>query len=639
MDINNMLAQGTMLRNGTYRIERPLSSGGFGNTYLVRNVAFNEVYAMKEFFMRGVNVRNGAAVTVSVPDNHSSYDSQKEKFKKEAIRLRALNNPHIVKVHDLFEENGTVYYVMDFINGESLADLMKRTGRPFSEQQTWKLLPQFLDALKTVHSQNIWHLDIKPGNIMIDNSGSAYLIDFGASKQISKSGSQTSSAMCYTPGYAPVEQVEQDMQKFGPWTDFYALGATLYYMQTLQQPPTSTAIAEGGAFYFPPNMSQSMQSMIRWMMEPSRNKRPASVEMIEQQLQLQPAPQPLAQPLAQPVEQPVGQGNQQPYDVNGQPVAPVPEDGDNAATQLSGQDDNSTKLPDGVEGNGSKKKGSGWWKYLLAVLLLAGIGVGAYFLFFHKSPEEKAAEADREEYEELVAECEDIIKDADNIQELLEAKKPLSDIEDMDDIHGRVMPDVYNHYDNLKKRYAKAADEKLEECIDEARNLMTRDEYKEAYDLVNSAVEVLPDNTELEEMRNNIAEQMGFLDVTDVQFANCQRDGTDINEVGSTLYASSMRYLFPKVIYNSLMPDGHELTAIELYYKIYNPDGSLNSSSNSPYGYTNKASISVVVGERNQGEWLNGWGNETTSTYSAGQYRFELYHKGRRLYQGYFQLH
>ncbi|MCR5199279.1 MAG: serine/threonine protein kinase, partial [Prevotella sp.] len=216
MDTSNMLAQGTMLRGGTYRIERPLSSGGFGNTYLVRNVVFNELYAMKEFFMRGVNMRRGTAVTVSVPDNHSSYESQKEKFNTEAKRLRALNNAHIVKVHDLFEENGTVYYVMDFINGESLSERMKHQGRPFTEQETWQILPQLLDALKAVHEKELWHMDIKPGNIMLDTNGQAYLVDFGASKQFSKNGPQTSSAMCYTPGYAPVEQVEQDMEKFGP---------------------------------------------------------------------------------------------------------------------------------------------------------------------------------------------------------------------------------------------------------------------------------------------------------------------------------------------------------------------------------------------------------------------------------------
>ena len=285
METNTMLAPGTMLRNNAYRVERQLASGGFGNTYLVRNVAFNELFALKEFFMRGVNMRNGNMVTVSVPDNHVTFESQREKFKKEAVRLRNLRNPHIVKVHDLFEENGTVYYVMDYINGESVSELLKRTGKPLGEQQSLQILRQLLDALDEVHSQHIWHLDIKPGNIMLDGSDNVYLIDFGASKQFSIQGAQTSSAMAYTPGYAPVEQVEQAMDKFGPWTDFYALGATLYYMQTLNQPPTMTALSEGNAFSFPPTMSAMMRQLIGWMMNPQRKMRPASVEQVRDKLQ------------------------------------------------------------------------------------------------------------------------------------------------------------------------------------------------------------------------------------------------------------------------------------------------------------------------------------------------------------------
>ena len=280
-----MLAPGTMLRNNAYRVERQLASGGFGNTYLVRNVAFNELFALKEFFMRGVNLRNGNMVTVSVSDNHATFESQREKFKKEAVRLRNLRNPHIVKVHDLFEENGTVYYVMDYINGESVSELLKRTGKPLDEQQSLQILRQLLDALDEVHKQRIWHLDIKPGNIMLDGSGNVYLIDFGASKQFSIQGGQTSSAMAYTPGYAPVEQVEQAMDKFGPWTDFYALGATLYYMQTLNQPPTMTALSEGNAFSFPPTMSAMMRQLISWMMNPQRKMRPESVEQVRNKLQ------------------------------------------------------------------------------------------------------------------------------------------------------------------------------------------------------------------------------------------------------------------------------------------------------------------------------------------------------------------
>ena len=118
---SSMLKVGTILR-GVYRIDSYLSSGGFGNTYVATNIEFEEIFAIKEFFMRGVTQRdeNQATVSVSNLENKNNFLEQKEKFKKEARRIRQLNNDYIIKVHDLFEENGTAYYVMDFVEGENL---------------------------------------------------------------------------------------------------------------------------------------------------------------------------------------------------------------------------------------------------------------------------------------------------------------------------------------------------------------------------------------------------------------------------------------------------------------------------------------------------------------------------------------
>lgn len=117
-----MLPVGTVLR-GTYRIEKHLASGGFGNTYLAKNTAFDEVCAIKEFFIKGVCERDDDTCTVSVSnsENTLSFEQQRGKFKKEARRLRSIRNEHVVQVHDLFEENGTAYYVMDFVDGCSLS--------------------------------------------------------------------------------------------------------------------------------------------------------------------------------------------------------------------------------------------------------------------------------------------------------------------------------------------------------------------------------------------------------------------------------------------------------------------------------------------------------------------------------------
>ncbi len=279
------LQPNTTLQGGKYKIERVLGQGGFGNTYVGYNTEFEETVAIKEFFMKGVTERDETtcAVSVSNADNVGQFEEQREKFKKEARRLRKLKNEHIVKVHDLFEENGTAYYVMDYIDGESLAEKLKRIGKPISEQNVKKLLPQILDALKEVHQNEIWHLDLKPGNIMIDKSGNAYLIDFGASKQIRANGSMTTStALCYTPGYAPNEQIGQMYDRFGPWTDIYALGATVYNLLTNKKPPMAIDIEEDeeDAFDFPNTVSDGMRKLVVWMMQPKRKARPQSVEEI-----------------------------------------------------------------------------------------------------------------------------------------------------------------------------------------------------------------------------------------------------------------------------------------------------------------------------------------------------------------------
>ena len=151
------------LQGGKYRIERVLGQGGFGNTYVGYNTEFEETVAIKEFFMKGVTERNETTSVVSVSnvDNVQQFEEQREKFKKEALRIRKLDNPHIVKVHDLFEENGTAYYVMDFVEGENLSQRLKRTGKPMAERKVREIFLQLLDALKAVHDAGMWHLDIR----------------------------------------------------------------------------------------------------------------------------------------------------------------------------------------------------------------------------------------------------------------------------------------------------------------------------------------------------------------------------------------------------------------------------------------------------------------------------------------------
>ncbi len=285
---DNLLKVGTFLNHGKYKIVCHLASGGFGNTYEAINTVFEAKCAIKEFYMSGINHRADDSLSVEISNSamNDIFETAKRKFKKEAQRLYSIQNEHIVRVHDMFEENNTVYYVMDFIEGNSLNKLMKQQGHSFNENQCKRILLQMCDALKCIHAQKLWHMDIKPGNIMMDNQGKCTLIDFGASKQtdLDNGKTVTASAIAQTPGYAPSEQINGNYDHWGPWTDFYALGATLYNLITDKRPPLrdDIDIEQEKAFSFSDDVSQVMRNLIISMMQPIYIRRPQNVDEILQ---------------------------------------------------------------------------------------------------------------------------------------------------------------------------------------------------------------------------------------------------------------------------------------------------------------------------------------------------------------------
>lgn len=283
---HSLLPVGTLLFHGTYRVVRHLASGGFGNTYEAVDTQLGDSVAIKEFFPKQLCGRSseGGTVTLLSTDCGELFTQLRTKFKKEATRIRKLNHPHIVRVLAYFEEQGTAFYVMDFLRGESLSARTKRTGRPLTEAEVRRYLPQVLSALKEMHAKELWHLDLKPGNIMINERDEAVLIDFGASKQLrSEEGVSVSTSLscAYTPGYAPLELVDQHLEKFGPWTDLYSLGATLYNLLTGARPLSPSHLIQGEQLAFSHSVSAAMQQLITWLMQPVMSKRPQSVGEVE----------------------------------------------------------------------------------------------------------------------------------------------------------------------------------------------------------------------------------------------------------------------------------------------------------------------------------------------------------------------
>ena len=229
------LTNNTLLQGGKYKIVGHISSGGFGNTYEGVHTMMDTRVAIKEFFPKMFCNRdeNTSHVTVATQGNRELVDKLRKKFNEEAKAVFQMKHDNIVRVLDIFEENGTAYYVMEYIDGKSLNEITKERGA-LPEAEAVGYICQVADALKYVHSLNRLHLDIKPGNIMVDKNGKAILIDFGASKHYDdESGENTSTLMgVNTKGYAPIEQSTQSFTSFSPATDIYALGATLYKLLT-----------------------------------------------------------------------------------------------------------------------------------------------------------------------------------------------------------------------------------------------------------------------------------------------------------------------------------------------------------------------------------------------------------------------
>ena len=239
---------GTLLKGGTYRITRFIGSGGFGCTYEAFHTELEERVAIKEFFVKDFCNRDETTsrVSVATQSKRALVEKLRSKFKDEAKAMFRLRHPGIVRVSDVFEENGTVYYVMDFIEGRSLQAIVEEEGR-LPEHRALKYVRQVADALRYIHEYNRLHLDVKPGNIMVDSSDNAILIDFGASKQYDEeNGENTSTLVGKTPGYAPLEQMSNRVVRFFPATDIYALGATLYKLLTGVTPPDAAMLASGG---------------------------------------------------------------------------------------------------------------------------------------------------------------------------------------------------------------------------------------------------------------------------------------------------------------------------------------------------------------------------------------------------------
>lgn len=287
-DFTSILPAGATLQGGKYRILKVLGQGGFGITYLAEQTGLGMKVAVKEFFLKGSCQRDASTSRVSVPvtDNKELVSKCLKKFKSEARKIASLNNDHIVSIIDIFDENGTSYYVMKYLDGGSLADRIRHAALP--ESQALAIIREIADALKSIHTNGLLHLDIKPANILFDDRDRAVLIDFGVSKYVDnqKDTTTTSSLVGFSRGFAPLEQVNATVASLSPATDIYSLGATLFNLVVGITPPDASSVMDMGLPAFPAGISKEVQLAIDGAMQPRRKDRPqdinAFLEMLPQ---------------------------------------------------------------------------------------------------------------------------------------------------------------------------------------------------------------------------------------------------------------------------------------------------------------------------------------------------------------------
>lgn len=235
--VSIFLPVGAKLYGGAYTVGKVLGQGGFGITYMGSDVRLRRPVAIKEFFPSGC-VRHGIQVSLASPHlTPADFSGLRQRFVQEARVVARFNHPSIVKVYDVFEENNTAYMVMEYLRGESLQKIVQKRGGKLTEQEALGYAVQLCEALEVVHRSGVIHRDIKPDNIIVCEDGRVVLLDFGAAREFA-SRTVRRQTVIYTPGFAPPEQYTEIAER-GPFTDVYALAATLYFILTGEMPTSA----------------------------------------------------------------------------------------------------------------------------------------------------------------------------------------------------------------------------------------------------------------------------------------------------------------------------------------------------------------------------------------------------------------
>ncbi|MBA4175475.1 MAG: septum site-determining protein [Leptothrix sp. (in: Bacteria)] len=277
-------------RLGEFEVLGLLGVGGFGIVYLAFDHALEREVAVKEYMPASLAGRTETLhVSVRSQSDADTFALGLRSFVNEARLLARFDHPSLLKVHRFWEANGTAYMAMPVLRGRTVKEVRAEMPQPPDEAWLRALLGPLLGAIERLHAEGVYHRDIAPDNIQIEPDGHPVLLDFGAARHVISGKTQTLTAIL-KPAYAPIEQyAEVGAVKQGPWTDLYALGATLHYLLLNRPPPPATARAvhDDASALVPgacPGNSENFLRTIDWMLAPRPADRPQSVAALREVL-------------------------------------------------------------------------------------------------------------------------------------------------------------------------------------------------------------------------------------------------------------------------------------------------------------------------------------------------------------------
>ena len=291
------LSPGTHL--DCYRIVKLLGSGGFSLIYLAEDEDTHDEVAVKEYLPKGIGTRSGSATVSVVSENKADrFHRGRRLFYQEAKALATLRHPNIVNVRNCFLANNTAYLVMDYEPGKNLGRYVRKRRGELSTRFLLTVFPPLLDALELIHSHQHLHLDIKPGNVHLRPGGNPLLLDFGAVYHLATTDGDRNTRVI-TPGFSPVEQYRAD-STVGPWTDVYAVGASMRACIEGRSPPASVERVENDPLEpavrgFASRYPRHLLEAIDWAMAVEPAQRPQSAADLRDAL-LERRPTPIGRP-------------------------------------------------------------------------------------------------------------------------------------------------------------------------------------------------------------------------------------------------------------------------------------------------------------------------------------------------------